>query len=66
MPINDLVLPCDVVKVDIRGVDIRGNGTGVLTLDVSVIVDGVWVIKDGDGGKTKRVCEGAAEKGTAS
>jgi len=45
-----------VLKVETRGV--AKDGKGKDTFDVSVIVDGVRVVKVGDGGNTKRVCEG--------
>lgn len=38
-----------------------GNGTGVFTLDVTVIVDGVHTLF-GDGGKTNSVCDGVLGK----
>jgi len=56
-PINDRVRPC-ARKVDTRGVDKLGKGTGPLTLDVKVIVDGVRVVNVGEGGNTKSVCDG--------
>jgi len=51
---KDLVLPLDL-KVETRGVDRLGNGTA---LDVNVIVEGVLVVKVGEGGKTNNVCKG--------
>jgi len=55
---KDLVRPC-ALKLDTRGVDKLGNGSGPL---LSVIVEGVRLAVArpdvGDGGKTKRVCEG--------
>jgi len=48
-------------KVDTRGVDRLGNGTGPARLDVNVMVEGVRVVKVGEGGKTNKVCDGAAE-----
>lgn len=51
---KDLVLPLDL-KVETRGVDRLGNG---IASDVNVIVEGVHVVKVGEGGKTNNVCEG--------
>lgn len=55
---KDLVRPC-ALKLDTRGVDRLGNGTGAL---LSVIVEGVRLavarVDVGDGGKTKSVWEG--------
>jgi len=45
-----------VLKDDTRGVAKEGNGYD--ESDVSVIVEGVRVIRVGDGGNTKSVCEG--------
>jgi hypothetical protein len=53
-PMKDLVLPLDL-KVETRGVDMLGNGTAP---EVNVIVEGVRVVKVGEGGKTNNVCEG--------
>lgn len=53
-PINDRVRPWER-KVETRGVERLGNGTGPLILEVSVIVDGVRVVRVGDGGNTKSV-----------
>ena len=55
-PMNDFVLPWER-KVDIRGVDIVGNGN-VLVFEVKVIVDGVRVLGSKSGGNTNKVCEG--------
>jgi len=52
---KDLVLPFDL-KVETRGVDRLGNGTAS---EVNVIVEGVRVVKVGEGGKRNNVCEGA-------
>ena len=54
-PMNDLLLPC-LVNVDTRGVDIVGKGTGVLL--VKVMAEGVCAVIVGEGGNTKRVCDG--------
>lgn len=51
---KDRVRPCER-KVETRGVVRLGNGTGVLTLEVRVMVEGVRVVSVGEGGKTKRV-----------
>lgn len=56
-PMNDRVLPFDW-KVETRGVDRLGKGTAPGKFDVSVIVEGVRVVKLGEGGKTNKVCEG--------
>lgn len=56
-PMNDRVRPLER-KVDTRGVDKLGKGTGPTTFDISVIVEGVRVVSVGDGGKTNSVCEG--------
>lgn len=54
-PMKVRVRPCER-KVETRGVERLGNGTGPLTLDVSVIVEGVRDLNAvGEGGKTKRV-----------
>ena len=53
-PMNDRVRPLEW-KVDTRGVDKLGKGTGPATFDISVIVEGVRVVSVGDGGKTNNV-----------
>ena len=69
---NDLVRPpCAVLNVLTRGVGDIALGNGNDEFDVSVIVDGVRgtfavdAAEVGEGGKTKRVCEGVAERGGA-
>lgn len=52
-PMNDRVRPCER-KVDTRGVVRLGKGTGPVD-DVRVIVEGVRVVKVGEGGKRKSV-----------
>jgi len=59
-PMKDRVLPLDW-KVETRGVDRLGNGTAPGKFDVNVIVEGVRVVKVGEGGKTNNVCEGVKE-----
>jgi len=44
--------------VDTRGVDKLGKGTGPAAFDINVIVEGVRVVSEGEGGKTNSVCEG--------
>jgi hypothetical protein len=61
-PMNDLVLPW-VRKVDIRGVDVVGNGTALITFEVRVIVDGVRVVGAESGGNTNKVWEGVSRAG---
>jgi len=56
-PMKDRVLPLDW-KVETRGVDRLGNGTAPGKCDVNVIVEGVRVVKFGEGGKTNKVCDG--------
>lgn len=62
---KDRLLPPCILNVDTRGVDTEGKGKD--ELDVRVIVDGVRSAVTfafvGEGGKTKRVCEGAADNG---
>jgi len=53
-PINDLVLPWQR-KVDMRGVDVVGNGTALVIFEVRVMVDGVRVVGTGSGGNTNKV-----------
>ena len=62
---KDRVLPLDL-KVETRGVDMLGNGTAPEKLDVNVIVEGVRVVKLGEGGKTNKVCEGVEAAGVDS
>ena len=64
-PMKDRVLPLDL-KVETRGVGILGNGTAPEKLDVNVIVEGVRVVKLGEGGKTNKVCEGVEAAGVDS
>lgn len=64
-PMKDLVLPLDW-KVETRGVDRLGNGTAPGKSDVNVIVEGVRVVKDGEGGKTNNVCEGVEVDSTTA
>lgn len=54
---NDRVRPFEW-NVDTRGVDRLGNGTGPAWCDISVIADGVRVVRVGDGGNTNSVCDG--------
>jgi len=54
-PINDVRLPCDLL-VDTRVFEELGNGT--LPLGVRIMVEGVWVERLGEGGKTNNVWEG--------
>lgn len=60
-PMKERVRPCER-KVDTRGVDSEGKGTGTVRFDMRVMVDGVRVVSVGEGGKTKSVwdCEGVA------
>jgi len=51
-----------VWKVDTRGVDNVGKGMGVLELVRRVMVEGVRAFSVGEGGKTKRVCEGVCRE----
>jgi len=54
---NDFVLPWER-KVDIRGVDVVGNGKALVIFEVRVMVDGVRVLGSKSGGNTNKVCEG--------
>lgn len=62
---NDRVRPLDL-NVETRGVDKLGNGTGPIALDIRVMVDGVRAFIVGEGGKTKRVCDGVGAMESAS
>lgn len=62
---KDLVLPPCVLNVDTRGVLSVESGND--EFEVSVMVDGVYnVARVGEGGNTKRVCEGVADMGWLS
>jgi hypothetical protein len=56
-PMNDLVRPC-ARNVETRGVDRLGKATGMFKLEVRVMVDGVRVVRVGEGGNTNSVWEG--------